>query len=47
MVHEQYADQAAVDAHQASAQGTEFFPKIRALLESITVEILMVWWSDP
>ena len=38
IVHEQYADQAALNAHEASAHGAEFFPKIRALLESITVE---------
>jgi quinol monooxygenase YgiN len=38
IVHEQYADQAALDAHEASAHGAEYFSKIRALLESITVE---------
>jgi quinol monooxygenase YgiN len=38
IVHEQYADQTVLDAHEASAHGAEFFPKIRALLESIRVE---------
>jgi quinol monooxygenase YgiN len=38
IVEEQYRDQAALDAHQSSEHGAHFFPKIRALLESITVE---------
>jgi quinol monooxygenase YgiN len=37
-VHEQYRDQAALDAHQKSPHGQAFFPKMRAILESITVE---------
>jgi quinol monooxygenase YgiN len=38
IVHEQYADQAALDAHQKSSYGAVFFPKMRAIVESITVE---------
>jgi len=38
IVEEQYRDQAAFDAHQASAYGKTYFPKIRAILESIQVE---------
>lgn len=38
IVHEQYQDQAALDAHERSAHGARYFPQIRALLESITVE---------
>jgi quinol monooxygenase YgiN len=38
IVHERYADQAALDAHQKSSHGAVFFPKMRAILESITVE---------
>ena len=38
IVHEQYRDQAALDVHEASAHGKIYFPKIRAILESITVE---------
>jgi quinol monooxygenase YgiN len=38
IVHEQYRDQAALDAHQSSAHGKIYFPKIRAILESINVE---------
>jgi quinol monooxygenase YgiN len=38
IVHEQYRDQAALDAHQSSAHGKIYFPKIRAVLESINVE---------
>ena len=38
IVHEQYCDQAALDAHQSTAHGKIYFPKIRAILESITVE---------
>ena len=37
-VQEQYRDQAALDAHQTSAHGKVYFPKIRAILESISVE---------
>jgi quinol monooxygenase YgiN len=38
IVHEQYRDQAALDLHEKSAHGAAYFPKIRALLESIRVE---------
>jgi quinol monooxygenase YgiN len=38
IVHEQYADQAALDLHQTSAHGARYFPQIRALLEKIEVE---------
>jgi quinol monooxygenase YgiN len=38
IVHEQYRDQAALDAHKKAPHGAVYFPKIRALLESITVE---------
>jgi quinol monooxygenase YgiN len=38
IVEEQYRDQAALDAHQSSPHGKLYFPKIRAILESIQVE---------
>ena len=38
IVEEQYRDQAAFDAHQASEYGKAYFPKIRAILDSIHVE---------
>ena len=38
IVEEQYRDQAAFDAHQSSPYGKIYFPKIRAILESIEVE---------
>jgi quinol monooxygenase YgiN len=38
IVHEQYRDQAALDAHQSSTHGQVYFPKMRGSLESITVE---------
>jgi quinol monooxygenase YgiN len=38
IVQEQYRDPAALAAHEASPHGQIYFPKIRALLESITVE---------
>jgi quinol monooxygenase YgiN len=38
IVHEQYIDQAALDAHQKSPHGARYFPKIRAILEKIVVE---------
>lgn len=38
IVEEQYSNEAAWQQHQDSAYGAEYFPKIRALLESITVE---------
>jgi quinol monooxygenase YgiN len=38
IVEEQYRDEAAFDQHQSSAYGKTYFPKIRAILESIEVE---------
>ncbi len=38
IVQEQYRDQRALDAHQVSPYGKDYFPRIRAILESITVE---------
>jgi quinol monooxygenase YgiN len=38
IVEEQYRDVAALEAHQSSAHGKIYFAKIRAILESITVE---------
>ncbi len=38
IVQEQYRDQAALTAHETSAHGKIYFPKIRDVLESITVE---------
>jgi len=38
IVHEHYRDQSALTAHESSPHGKLFFPKIRAILESITVE---------
>lgn len=38
IVEEQYRDQAAFDTHQSSEYGKIYFPKIRAILESIQVE---------
>ena len=38
IVHEQYRDAAALAAHETSTHGAKYFPPIRALLESITVE---------
>jgi quinol monooxygenase YgiN len=38
IVEEQYRDHAAWEAHQASDYGKIYFPKIRSILESITVE---------
>lgn len=38
IVHEQYADQEALDEHENSPHGAEFFPRIRAILDDITVE---------
>jgi quinol monooxygenase YgiN len=38
IVHEQYTDRAALDAHQKSSYWAVFFPKMRAILESIIVE---------
>jgi quinol monooxygenase YgiN len=38
IVHEQYRDPAALEAHQGSAHGKIYFPRMRAILESVTVE---------
>jgi quinol monooxygenase YgiN len=38
IVHEQYRDQAALGAHEVSPHGKIYFPRIRDILESITVE---------
>ncbi|HVU16588.1 MAG TPA: putative quinol monooxygenase [Candidatus Didemnitutus sp.] len=38
IVQEQYRDAAALSAHEKSPHGAAYFPKIRALLESISVE---------
>ncbi|MDB5975683.1 MAG: hypothetical protein JWR07_2443 [Nevskia sp.] len=38
VLHEQYADQAALDAHRASVYGARYFPVIRSLLTGIEVE---------
>jgi len=38
IVQEQYRDQSALAAHESSPYGKIYFPKIRAILESITVE---------
>jgi quinol monooxygenase YgiN len=38
IVEEQYRGEAAFDLHQSSAYGKTYFPKIRAILESIEVE---------
>jgi quinol monooxygenase YgiN len=38
IVHEQYDDQAALDAHQSSEHGQVYFPKHSEVLEKIGVE---------
>jgi quinol monooxygenase YgiN len=38
IVHEQYGDAAALAAHESSPHGKIYFPRIRAILESISVE---------
>jgi quinol monooxygenase YgiN len=38
IVHEQYRNQAAADAHQKTSYGSAYFPKMRAVIESISVE---------
>jgi quinol monooxygenase YgiN len=38
IVEEQYRNQKAFDLHQSSTCGKIYFPKIRAILESIQVE---------
>lgn len=38
IVHEQYRDQAALEAHQKSAHGARYFPLMRGIIEKINVE---------
>jgi quinol monooxygenase YgiN len=38
IVEEQYRNRAAFDLHQSSEYGKTYFPRIRAILESIEVE---------
>jgi quinol monooxygenase YgiN len=38
IVHEQYRDAAALQEHESSPHGKIYFPRIRAILEGITVE---------
>jgi quinol monooxygenase YgiN len=38
IVQEQYRDYADLDAHQVSEYGGVYFPKMRGILETITVE---------
>jgi quinol monooxygenase YgiN len=38
IVQEQYRDESALEAHESSPHGKVYFPRIRAILESITVE---------
>lgn len=38
IVHEQYQNQAALDAHQKSPHGAKYFPLMRAIIEKIDVE---------
>jgi quinol monooxygenase YgiN len=38
IVHEQYRNQAALDTHQSSPHGKIYFPRIRTILDSISVE---------
>jgi quinol monooxygenase YgiN len=38
IVHEQYEDQAALDAHQKTPHGSAYFPRMRAIIEHISVE---------
>jgi quinol monooxygenase YgiN len=38
IVQEQYGDPAALEAHESSERGKIYFPRIRAILESITVD---------
>jgi quinol monooxygenase YgiN len=38
IVEEQYRDHAAWEAHESSMHGKRYFPRIRTILESITVE---------
>ena len=38
IVHEQYVDEAAWQAHEASTHGAKYFPQIRAILDQISTE---------
>lgn len=38
IVQEQYRHQSALEAHQKSAHGAKYFPKMRAIIEKIDVE---------
>jgi quinol monooxygenase YgiN len=38
IVHEQYRNQAALDAHQKTSHGSVYFPKMRGIIEGISVE---------
>jgi quinol monooxygenase YgiN len=38
VVHEPYRDQAALEAHQEAPHRAVYFPKMRAILDNITVE---------
>jgi quinol monooxygenase YgiN len=38
IVHEQYRNQAALNAHQKSAHGAKYFPLMRAIIDKIEVE---------
>jgi len=38
IVHEQYRDQAALLAHENAPHGAEYFPRLRALIDSLNVE---------
>jgi quinol monooxygenase YgiN len=38
IVEEQYRDHVAWEAHESSMHGKTYFPRIRAILDSITVE---------
>jgi quinol monooxygenase YgiN len=38
IVHEQYRNQAALEAHQKSGHGAKYFPQMRAIIEKIDVE---------
>ena len=38
IVHEQYRNQSALDAHEKSAHGAKYFPLMRAIIEKIDVE---------
>jgi len=40
LVHEQYRDQAALDEHQKSPHGAAYFSRMRAVIESVSVEYL-------